>query len=326
MRCHANSFRWFIFGIAAMDSVRWGILGAGDVCERKSGPPLYQVLGSELVLIHRRDSAAGTDFVRRHAGRYVADIREVYESPDIDAIYVATPHEYHAEQTIQALESGKHVLVEKPMALTTADCDTMIDAARSADRSLGVAYYRRGYPSIQHMRTLIKTDAIGEIISMSINAEFPTSHRLDLVHYLLGDIDRVRTNPSRGTGYYFELLGETFELTMKSGSSVRLSSHWSETGMPEAIYLKGESGSIHLTDLKGGELIVRGVDDDNSNFRIEHPGDLPYTHTGLIENFVAHLIDGAPLLCDGNSGRKSTVILDALAAGDSGDEWTNIRY
>ena len=89
-------------------------------------------------------------------------------------------------------------------------------------------------------------------------------------------------------------------------------------------------GSIHLTDLKGGELILRnrgeGGDATSDDFSIEHPGGLEYPHWGLIENFVDHLIDGVPLLCDGTEGRKSTVVLDALALAEPGGDWIEIEY
>ena len=312
-----------------MDRVRWGVVGAGDVCERKSGPPLYRVDRSRISLVHRRNREAGEDFVRRHGhGRYVSSFEEILESPDIDAVYIATPHALHAEQTIAALEAGKHVLVEKPMALNTADCSAMIEAA--AGLSLAVAYYRRGYPSINRISTITESDQYGKLTTMSINSEFPTSHRVDLVHALLGDIRRVRTIGAIGTGYYFELLGERFELEAIGGGTATMSGHWTESGMPEAMSIEYDTGSIHLTDLKGGELILRnrgeGGDATSDDFSIEHPGGLEYPHWGLIENFVDHLIDGVPLLCDGTEGRKSTVVLDALALAEPGGDWIEIEY
>lgn len=119
------------------EQVRWGIIGAGDVCERKSEPPLYEIERSELAAVHRRDREQGEDFVRRHSGRYVGSMNELLAADDVDAINVASPHKLHAEQSISALEAGKHVLVEKPMALSASECAEMIEAARSAGRSLG---------------------------------------------------------------------------------------------------------------------------------------------------------------------------------------------
>lgn len=299
------------------------MIGAGNVCEHKAGPPLYETPGSKLVLVHRRDRAAGEDFVRRHGcGRYAATLREVLESEEIDAVYVATPHALHAEQTVAALEAGKHVLVEKPMALNTAECDAMTAAARANERSLGVAYYRRGYPSVQRVRALVDSGAIGQVERGSINNEFPTSHRLDLVHYLLGDIRAARRIAGGKDPFAFEAMAPRFDVETVSGAVVRVITPWAESGMPEALRLEGTAGVIYLTDLKGGQLAVvteRGrVEEDT--------GTLPHTHRGIVENFVGHLMEGRPLLCDGAEGRKSTVILDALAAAPDSGEWTAVDY
>ncbi len=321
-----------------MNRVRWGVVGAGDVCERKSGPPLYRVDRSQLVLVHRRDRQAGEDFARRHAGRYVASLGDLVDSDEIDAVYVASPHALHAEHTIAALEAGKHVLVEKPMALSAADCTRMIDAAAAANRSLAVAYYRRGYPSIGRVRELTDAGTIGTVTAMSVNGQFPTSHRLDLVHYLVGDVEAVRLVPGSGDGYRFERKAGHIEARARTRGAapddapvlVTLSDSWGETGVPEALVVRGTHGVVHLADLKGGAISVRGSDDaavaaGGTSRPAEHidTGGLPFTHWGLVENVVAHLLDGAPLLCDGVEGRKSTVVLDALAAAeaDGTHEW-----
>jgi predicted dehydrogenase len=292
------------------------------VCERKSGPPLYQVPTSELVLVQRRNRDAGEDFARRHAGRYVESVEALVSSPDIDAVYVASPHALHAEHALAALRSGKHVLVEKPMALSAGECSAMIKAAEDNALSLAVAYYRRGYPSIRRIRQLLADGIIGAVTSMSINGEFPTSHRLDLAHFLLGDIESVRTVPGGTEGYTFERMAGRIQLrTASAGAEVTMSDTWTETGMPEALVIRGELGAIHLTDLKGGTLfVVRGTSNDQFN-----TGGLPFTHWGIVQNFTEHLLRGASLLCDGGEGRKSTVILDLIDKATP-NTWTEVSY
>lgn len=294
-----------------MNTVRWGIIGAGDVCERKSGPPLARVEASALCLVHRRNREAGEDFCRRHGGRYVGSLAELVESDEIDAVYVASPHALHAEHSIAALRAGKHVLVEKPMALSVADCDRMVAEASAAGRSLGVAYYRRGYPSVRRLKAVVAEGELGRIRRLSVNAEFPTSHRLDLVHYLLGVVRRVRATRERGEGYRFERMGGRIFLEAGADATeVCLADRWTETGTPEAIAVEGTDGSALLADLKGGLLVLRGGGGRANH--LESTGGLPYTHWGLVENFVAHLISGEPLLCDGVEGRRSTAVLEAI--------------
>jgi predicted dehydrogenase len=308
-----------------MDSVRWGVVGAGDVCEKKSGPPLYLVNNSSLELVHRRRKEEGEEFVIRHGrGRYVESFEKLIDSSEIDAVYIATPHALHETQTIAALQAGKHVLVEKPMALDASGCRRMIQAATAAGRQLGVAYYRRGYPSIRKLKAFIESGLIGTPIAASLNNEFPTSHRLDLVHYLFGDIAEAGRGAPVHDDYAPESRIPMITLLTRNGVNVTMAEGWLETGMPESLIIEGEEGIIYLQDLKGGEIqvLARGGEE---KLQLSVPG-LPFTHWGLIENFVEALTVGAPLLCPGEEGRKSTVLLDRIADSLPGREPLVIRY
>lgn len=306
-----------------MADIRWGVIGAGDVCERKAGPPLYKIAGSVLASVHRRDEAAGIDFAARHGNaRFIADPDDFFRDPDIDAVYVATPHDLHHEHTLRALKEDKHVLVEKPMAMSASDCDDMISAAADTGKSLGVAYYRRGYPSVQKIMELIDDGAIGTPESMSLNGEFPTSHRLDLVHYFLGDVTKVGATASSAGIYSPEDVTQKIQMETGSGAHVTMVYGWVETGMPEALRITGDRGEVYLQDLKGGEITLR------TGARAEQipVSGLPYTHWGLIDNFVHHLSEGVPLLCDGVAGRKSTVVLDTLLAATPSSGMSEVIY
>jgi predicted dehydrogenase len=303
-------------------TVNWGVIGAGDVCERKSGPPLYETARSRLHGIYRRNQDAAADFVARHGhGRVYPSLEALLGDPDIDAIYVASPHALHAEHTVAALEAGKHVLVEKPMALSIADCERMNEAAAAANRALAVAYYRRGYPSVQRLRALLRDGAIGEPRTCAVNDEFPTSHRIDLMHYLFGSASKVameRVTASQD-GYRFEQMMPRIHLTLEGGVRVTMAGSWTETGMPESLHITGTSGTIHLTDLKGG-LLTRS-DASGASYH-EECGGLPWTHAGTIANMVEHLLEGAPLLCDGHAGAASTAVLERLASSVSHETLT----
>jgi predicted dehydrogenase len=116
-------------------SVRWGLIGCGDIAQKRVAPALVETQHSELVGVSR----ANTDLLDEFADKFnvlhrFADWNELVRCKDIDAVYVATPVNLHAVQTMRALESGKHVLCEKPMALNVADCDRMISAAKAARR------------------------------------------------------------------------------------------------------------------------------------------------------------------------------------------------
>lgn len=294
-----------------ISELRWGIIGAGDVCEKKAGPPLYRLPGHALVAVTRRDREKGMDFARRHGNaRYVPDLEALLAIPEINAVYVATPPALHAEQVIAAAEAGKAVLVEKPMGMTAGECARMVDACRAQGVTLGVAYYRRGYPSILRAIELIADGAIGRLTEVWMNDQFPPSHRLDLVHAFCGNVAEVRVEAVEK--------GAVLRGMSLNGCSIRMNLGWNERpGQPEQIRLVGEKGELFVEDLKGGSF--------TGTFS-ERFDPLPWTHWGLIENFGEALRGEAPLLCDGEEGRKSTVILDWVSAIEPDGDAVQVDY
>lgn len=97
--------------------VRWGMIGAGDVTEVKSGPAFNKVADSKLLMVMRRNPDKLRDYAERHqVPHYTTNADDVFNNPGIDAVYIATPPASHAGYTIRAANAGKHVYVEKPMA------------------------------------------------------------------------------------------------------------------------------------------------------------------------------------------------------------------
>lgn len=292
-----------------MQPLSWGTIGCGDVCERKSGPALKGVPGSRLAAVMRRTRELAEDFALRHnVPKFYDNIDELLADEEIDAVYVATPNNTHLEPVLAAAQAGKHVLVEKPMARSAASCQQMIDSCREHGVVLAVAYYRRCYPTMMRTKEIIDAGEIGDVREIRINDEFPLSHRLDLVHYLCGDAaivwKRIEKLPP---GSHAEE-GDVLHVKTISGAEAVMNIGWEEKNAPETVDIIGESGEIHVTDLKAGTMrVIR-----DGNEQQEQPGPLPATHWGLVQNFISHLSDDEPLACDGVQGRKSTVILDIV--------------
>src|SRR5262245_53595351 len=147
-----------------MKTIRWGMIGCGDVTERKSGPGFSKADHSELVAVMRRNGALAEDYARRHGvRRWHDDADAIIRAPDIDAVYIATLTDSHCEYTKRCAAAGKPVYVEKPMAMTHAQCAEMIVACRKAGVPLWVGYYRRALPRFLAVRNLVASGAIGEV-------------------------------------------------------------------------------------------------------------------------------------------------------------------
>ncbi len=163
-----------------MQTIRWGIIGCGDVTEVKSGPAFNKIPNSQLVAVMRRDAAKAEDYARRHnVPKWYADATALINDPEVDAVYIATPPDSHHDYTLQVAAAGKPVYVEKPMARTYAECQEMISACEKAQLPLFVAFYRRRLPSFLKVKELVDTGAIGEVRFVNIQLYHPLQSNLE---------------------------------------------------------------------------------------------------------------------------------------------------
>ena len=163
-----------------MATIRWGIIGCGDVTEVKSGPALYKTRDSELVAVMRRNADKARDYAARHSvPKWYDQADALIGDPAVNAVYIATPPDTHAYYTAQVAQAGKPVYVEKPMARNHGECLAMIDACRRAGVPLFVAYYRRALPAFLKVKSLVEEGAIGAVRFASIALCQPASENPD---------------------------------------------------------------------------------------------------------------------------------------------------
>ena len=211
-------------------TIRWGIIGCGNVTEVKSGPALQKATGSSLVAVMRRNGDLAQDYVWRHGvPKWYDDADALIHAPDVDAVYIATPPNSHKAYALAVAKAGKPVYVEKPMALNYAECQEMIAACEEAGVPLYVAYYRRGLSRFRQVKYWIEDGAIGEVRSVDVRLYRPPSpedsspekpwrldptvagcgyfcdlgsHIIDLLQFLLGPIVSVQGYASNQGGLY----------------------------------------------------------------------------------------------------------------------------
>ncbi len=142
--------------------VRYGILGFGHHGERRLAPAFQNTSNSRLTGLWRRNRNAAHANAERHSIEHVFDTPEALcASPEIDAVFVASPDALHCEHTLLALEHGKAVLCEKPLAMNAAEAERMLAAATRAGRAFGVAQNFRYNRSLERMRALVAERALG---------------------------------------------------------------------------------------------------------------------------------------------------------------------
>ncbi|MCR4282029.1 MAG: Gfo/Idh/MocA family oxidoreductase, partial [Bauldia sp.] len=142
--------------------IRWGILGPG-VIARAFSAALPHVDAARLVAIATRDPGRPGLADAFPGARILTGYQALLDDLEVDAIYIATPHPRHAEWAIKAAEAGKHVLCEKPIAVSAYEAEAMIQAARTAGTFLGEAFMYRLHPQTQKIVDLIRSGAIGDV-------------------------------------------------------------------------------------------------------------------------------------------------------------------
>ncbi|MEZ5303654.1 MAG: Gfo/Idh/MocA family oxidoreductase [Verrucomicrobiales bacterium] len=142
--------------------LRWGILGTGMIA-RKFAPQLGETPLAELAFAASRDRAKAKAFAAEVGAARFGDYDEMLADPEVDAIYVSLPNEFHKPWAIRALEAGKHVLCEKPLAGNAADAGEMFAAAERCGRVLVEAFMYRLLPVVRKAVELARGGAIGEI-------------------------------------------------------------------------------------------------------------------------------------------------------------------
>lgn len=302
--------------------LRWGIIGCGNVCERKSARPLQDLPHSQLVAVTRRDAQVGSDFARRFACAYEPSVEALLQRNDIDAVYIASPDALHHDHALACAAAGKMVLVEKAMASNVAECDAMITACQERDLPLAVAYYRRCYPSILHAQKLLQEGAIGKPQRMWINDQFPTSHRIDLAHFFFSDVEALRVDSGPLPPDSHADHGAILQVRHANGALSVMNVDWRENHDVERVVLDGSEGRLVIDDLKAGRMWL--VQDWKAQEMHQPP--LPWTHHGLMDQVTACFLGRASNPCDGREGRKSTVILDAIAQALPDADWQAVSY
>jgi predicted dehydrogenase len=141
--------------------VRWGILGAARIA-RAVVPPLEASPRNRLLAVASRSAKRAQEAAREWgAPRSYGSYEDLLKDPEIDAVYNPLPNSLHTEWTVRALEAGKHVLCEKPLALTVEDVDRIADAAQQTGRVVAEAFMYRHHPQTAQVRELVRSGALG---------------------------------------------------------------------------------------------------------------------------------------------------------------------
>ena len=324
-----------------MKTIRWGIIGCGDVTESKSGPAFAEAANSALVAVMRRDGAKAADYARRHnVPRWYDDGAKLIADPEVDAIYVATPPDAHEQYAIMAAKAGKPVYVEKPMARSYDECVRMIHACRSEGVKLFVAYYRRSLPRFLKVKELLDNRAIGQVRFVNVRLHQPplkedldvhnlpwrvrpeiagggrfldlASHTLDLLDFLLGPIANARGHANNQAHLYPAEDIVTGSFAFESG--ILGTGLWCFTTHHRAdeVQIVGDAGRICFSTFGATDPVRLETEGNAEEFDIPHP---PHIQQPMIQAVVNDLNGQAQSPSTGETASRTSRVMDQLLAG-----------
>jgi 1,5-anhydro-D-fructose reductase (1,5-anhydro-D-mannitol-forming) len=317
----------------------WGFVGASIWAQRYLVPAARATPGARPVGVFSTSTERGERFAQDNGlPRSYASLEALLEDPEVDVVYISTTNDLHAAQTVAAARAGKHVLCEKPMALTLEDARNMQAACADAGVVLGVDHHLRGAATITEMRRLIAENAIGEVVAARIfflellPADMRTwrltrpeagagvvmdltVHDADTIRYLLDDeiveVTALTASGEMGNG----LVEDSVMGVMRTSRGPLVGFHDSFTvaHAGTGVEIHGTTGSLIGREVLSaepvGELCLRR-DDQISRVAIDRTWPL---YENVVSKFTAAIRgEGAPLTSGADGAASLAVALAAL--------------
>lgn len=273
--------------------IRWGIIGAGGIAQRRTLPAMEEITNAEIIAVMDKNPAVLTTISKTYGIQAVYEEEDaLLQHPGIDAVYVASPVCFHLEQARKVLEAGKHLLLEKPMGLDLKEAEKVIEYARNTDRKVGIGMVMKLHPGHQKIREIIKKGVLGDIVNCraQLTCWFPEMdrnwrqsratggggalvdmgiHCVDLLRFLLDDeVEQVYGDVATKTFSYEVDDSADCMLRMKKGANCFVDVHFNipdeaAKGVLEIYGTKGSilaSGTIGQTGEGDIYLTVSGED------------------------------------------------------------------
>lgn len=256
--------------------VNWGIIGAGGIAKRRTLPAMEQVTNGQVIAIMDKNEEVLEELSEKYQIPNTAmEEKELLENKEIEAVYVASPVCYHKQQALEVLHAGKHLLLEKPLAMNAADARQIAEAAKRQNSIAGVAMVMRHHSAHKKIKKMIADHTIGQVVCCraQLNCWFPKmkgnwrqnpkmagggalvdmgTHCIDLLRFLLDDeVEWVFGDISTKTFSYEVDDSADCILHMTKGASCFIDVHFN---IPD----EAAKGMLEIYGTKGS-ILARGT-------------------------------------------------------------------
>ncbi len=331
----------------ASKQIGFAIVGCGTISDWHA-KAAKEAVHAHLVGAYDQSPERTRAFCQAYGIRAFSSMEELLSSPEVEAVCLCTPSGYHTEGALSVIAAGRHVLVEKPLALTVSDCDRIIEAARDAGVTVGVVSQHRFTPAMDLLRELLQTGKLGRIVSVDLSMKYYRSqeyydsghwrgtwaldgggalmnqgiHGIDTMLYLVGDVKCI-SGYARTLARNIEVEDTAvaaFELengalgTLQGTTSV-------SPGYPRELTISGTSGTVTILDNKTftrwdveGCPLPEGICDDSpQRSSAKDPRALGVAgHIAVVEGFARAILFGDPIPVSAEDGRRAVELIAAI--------------
>jgi predicted dehydrogenase len=320
--------------------VRWGFIGAGNVTEAKASPAgSFTQDRSSVVAIARGSKARAEEYARANGiARAYGSAEDVCADPEVNAVYIATPHHLHRDHALAAIRAGKHVLCEKPLAITTEDCMEIVREAQSAGVVLAVPYYRRFYPIAEKLKEIVESGRLGTLTSAQVvshgyfippreeaasdrRTNWRTtldaagggalnengSHKLDLLFWYLGDARSVSAEVERFETWIAGEDQACVTIRFVNRAIGQLDQTWCSRAPRDYFSIAGTEGHVIVEDLEGTSLVVQ-IGRTPETIRVDARAQA--THRPVVADFVNAVNGNGTVRCSGADALRTSQIIE----------------
>lgn len=334
-----------------------GVIGCGAICQRRHAVEIDSNENCELHGAYDPVTERAELVVKKHGGKVYDSAEELINDDEIDFIVVCTPNKYHAKYTIAALEKGKHVLCEKPMATNLEEAAAMIKAAEENGVKLMIGQNQRLVPAHAMAREIIQEGKIGKVLTFattfghrgaenwSIDGKPSTwffnkeeavfgamgdigVHKADLIRYILGqeivEVSAIITTIDKKyeNGKNIDVDDNAVcILRTESGIVGTLAVSWTYYGGEDnSTVIRGTKGALKLFTSPDSPIIIEYADKTVEKIDVgEIQTNEKQTDSGIISLFVKHIIEDTPVLISGEEGYKALeIIVKCVESSETG--------
>lgn len=336
--------------------VRYGVIGAGAIAQRRHIPECLANPDSTLIAVADANQSRCDELGKKYGVKSYCDHKELLNNPEVDAVVVSGPNSLHAPQAIDALNAGKHVLCEKPMAISREEALAMIEAAQKNDKYLMIGLNQRLMPPHVRAKEILLTGRLGKVLSFRSAFKHPGPegwsvdaarswffrkdqaimgvtgdlgiHKADLMRWLLNDeftevSGMITTLDKRDAEGNLIALDDNAFINMRSAGGVigSMILSWTNYGVEEnytVLYCQNGVMSLGTDPVYG--VVVNYRNGDREMHKVgEMSTNVKQVASGVIDSFTRSIIGKQPPAIDGMEGYKSLdVILTAQEAARQG--------